>query len=102
MKSSNLTKYLRGGAAVLFFMLPAAAYAAPVGGVAKALADPVRAGATIERWLTGVARGATVRGIAGEAPSVRASGSTDTDMTMAPRAPSFIRPDRRPGGRPWT
>ena len=53
MKSSNLTKYLRGGAAVLFFMLPAAAYAAPVGGVAKALADPVRAGATIEKVAYG-------------------------------------------------
>jgi hypothetical protein len=55
MKSSNLTKYLRGGAAgaVLLFVLPAAAYAAPVDGVAKALANPVSAGAAIEKVAYG-------------------------------------------------
>jgi len=55
------TKYLSGGAAgaALFVMLPAVACAAPVGSVAKGLANPARAGATIERvaycsWRQGV------------------------------------------------
>ena len=55
MKISNSTKYLHGGAAsaALLLMLPAAAYAAPVGGLAKALAFPVRADVAIEKVAYG-------------------------------------------------
>ena len=63
MKIGTSMKYVSGGSAgaVLLFMLPAAAYAAPVDAVAKALADQVRAGAAIEKaayrhcsWRQGV------------------------------------------------
>jgi len=63
MKVSSSKPYARGGAAgaVLFFMLPAVACAAPVDGVARVLADQARAAATIEKassrhcsWRQGV------------------------------------------------
>ena len=51
MQVSNSKPYANGGAAgaILFFMLPAVACAAPVDGVARALADQGRAAATIEK-----------------------------------------------------
>ena len=91
MKISNSTKYLRGGAAgaALFFILPAAAYAAPVGGVAKDLADPVRAGATIEKVAYGHCswrQGVRYCRRSAERPRVREYGSGYGYDYGAPRA----------------